>query len=55
MEIDDICGKKIYCQKIENPSNLISIDADNIENGSYFIKIISDKHVMKVQKIILIH
>ena len=55
VEIDDICGKKIFSNRIENPSNLISIDADKIENGSYFIKIISDNHLVKVQKIILIH
>jgi murein tripeptide amidase MpaA len=54
LEINDIFGKNIFSKEVHDNGKTISIDIANISNGSYFLKLSSDKSTI-IKKIVIIH
>jgi hypothetical protein len=55
IKIDDVFGKTVFYKEFPNPGKIATIDAGNIVNGTYLLKLISDNEIIKVQKIIILH
>lgn len=54
VEIENVCGQIIYSRVLKNNGNPITIDASEIKNGSYFLRLSSDNQSFDVQKIVFL-
>jgi hypothetical protein len=54
LEIENVCGETIFSRLVKNAENPITIDASEIKNGSYFLKLSSDNQRFDVQRIVFL-
>jgi hypothetical protein len=51
--VEDVTGKLIYAAKLNVTSRSINMDLSNARNGIYFVKVISNKEIISVNKVII--
>ena len=54
IELSDIAGKSVYVQQFNSPQKELTINADDFENGIYFLKINSARNTIG-KKIVINH
>lgn len=51
--VEDVTGKLIYAAKLNVTNRSINMDLSNTRNGIYFVKVISNKEIISVNKVII--
>jgi hypothetical protein len=53
VKVEDITGKLIYMAKLNVQNRSIKMDLSNIRNGIYFVKVIGNKEIISVNKVVI--
>jgi hypothetical protein len=53
VKVEDITGKLIYVAKLNVQNRSIKMDLTNLRNGIYFVKVIGNKEIISVNKVIV--
>ncbi len=51
--ITDVTGKLMYQDKLDTESHSISLKLQNTQSGIYFVKVMSGKEIISVNKVII--
>ncbi len=51
--IEDVTGKLMYSSKLDSNAKSVIISLTNVRNGIYFVKVMSGKEIISVNKVII--